>query len=183
MHETKPKAVTARGTPVYCAFDELVDVAALVPNPRNPNQHPERQIRLLAKIIEHQGWRAPITVSRRSGFVVRGHGRLMAAQLLGETNVPVDYQDYATEAEEWADLIADNRIAELSQMDNELLKDLLQEIDTGEIDMELSGFEEAELERMLTAVPPDVEFPEYDEEVENDVKKVVCPECGHEFVP
>jgi hypothetical protein len=43
--EVKPKAVTARGTPVYCAFDELVDVAALVPNPRNPNQHPERQIR------------------------------------------------------------------------------------------------------------------------------------------
>lgn len=179
----KAKARTAKGTPVYCAFDELVDVEALVPNPRNPNKHPERQVELLAKIIQHQGWRAPITVSRRSGFIVRGHARLLAARKLGETDVPVDYQDYATEAEEWADLIADNRIAELSQMDNELLKDLLQDIDTGEIDMELTGFEKAELERMLTAVPPDVEFPEYDEEVENDVKKVVCPECGHEFVP
>lgn len=151
--EVKPKAVTARGTPVYCAFDELVDVTALVPNPRNPNQHPERQIKLLAKIIQHQGWRAPITVSKRSGFVVRGHGRLMAAQLLGETNVPVDYQDYANEAEEWADLIADNRIAELAETDQTLLKDLLQEIDTGEIDMELTGFTEEELEEMMTALP------------------------------
>ncbi len=32
-------------------------------------------------------------------------------------HVPVDRQDYATEAEEWADLIADNRIAELAQID------------------------------------------------------------------
>jgi hypothetical protein len=51
-------------------------VESVVGNPRNPNVHPERQIELLAKIISAQGWRAPITVSTRSGFVVRGHGRL-----------------------------------------------------------------------------------------------------------
>jgi len=85
-----------------------------VGNPRNPNKHPQEQIKLLATIIRSQGWRAPITVSRQSGYVVRGHGRLAAAILLGTEVVPVDYQNYATEAEEWADLIADNRIAELS---------------------------------------------------------------------
>jgi hypothetical protein len=54
---------------VYCAHDELVDISILVPNP-----HPQKQIELLAKIIRNQGWRTPITVSNRSGFVVRGHG-------------------------------------------------------------------------------------------------------------
>src|SRR5690606_40638999 len=72
------------------------------------------------------------------------YGRLMAAQLLGLDEVPVDYQDYANEAEEWADLIADNRLAELSEMDNEMLKDLIQEIDSEEFDLTLTGFEEDE---------------------------------------
>lgn len=104
---------TASGIPVHCSFDEIANVASLVPNPRNPNTHPEKQIQLLAKIIKNQGWRAPITVSKRSGFIVRGHGRLLAAQFLGVDQVPVDRQDYATEAEEWADLIA-----ELAEMGN-----------------------------------------------------------------
>lgn len=96
---------------IHCQYTELCDAASLVPNPRNPNRHPKRQIELLAKIIQTQGWRQPVTVSNRSGFIVRGHGRLEAAMLIG-CKVPVERQDYASEAEEWADLVADNRIAE-----------------------------------------------------------------------
>ena len=90
---------------IHCAYDELKNIAEVIPNPRNPNTHPEKQLKLLAKIIEAHGWRSPITVSKRSGFVIRGHGRLMAAQMLGCEVVPVDLQDYASEAEEWADMI------------------------------------------------------------------------------
>ena len=43
---------------VFCAHTELVDIEKLVPNPRNPNRHPENQIKLLAKIIRAQGWRS-----------------------------------------------------------------------------------------------------------------------------
>lgn len=143
-----PKQVD--GINVYCAYDEMMDTVALVPNPRNPNQHPEKQIELLAKIIKNQGWRAPITISNRSGFIVRGHGRLMAAKKLGLSQVPVDRQDYANEAEEWADLIADNKISELSQNDDAMLKDLLQELDTGAFDMDLTGFDDKELEKLMT---------------------------------
>ncbi len=67
---------------VKCAHDEMVPLEEIIPNPRNPNQHPDQQIELLAKIIAAQGWRAPITVSTRSGFIVRGHGRFAAAKLL-----------------------------------------------------------------------------------------------------
>lgn len=160
----EPKGEAA-GIPVYCAFDEIVDIGALVGNPRNPNRHDDEQIRLLAKIIQHQGWRAPITVSNRSGFIVRGHGRLMAAKVLKVSEVPIDRQDYATEAEEWADLIADNRLAELATPDMPDLKDLLQELDTGALDMELTGYTEQAMADLMSQFhvdeePQEVEAPE-----------------------
>jgi hypothetical protein len=74
----------------------------------------------------------------------------MAAQKLGVNQVPVDRQDYASEAEEYADLLSDNKIQELSKNDKGLLKDLLSEIDTGIIDIELTGFTEDEIEKMMT---------------------------------
>jgi len=61
----------------------MVDIEKLVGNPSNPNKHPQKQIELPDKIIKAQGWRNPIVVSKRSGFVVKGHGRLAAARLLG----------------------------------------------------------------------------------------------------
>lgn len=111
--EAEPKAMAGE-IPVFCAHDEIVDIVKLVPNPKNPNQHPEDQIELLGRIIKATGWRQPITVSKRSGYIVKGHGRLQAAMAAGFTSVPVDFQNYANDAEEWADLVADNRLAELS---------------------------------------------------------------------
>lgn len=162
--------LTGKAPDVYCSYDDMVDVAALVPNPRNPNTHSDAQIALLAKIIDHQGWRSPITVSNRSGFIVKGHARLMAAQILNLEQAPVDRQDYANEADEWADLIADNRIAELAERDAPMLKDLLQELDNGAFDMDLTGYDMGALQDLMTqtfqpgegltdddAVPEDVE--------------------------
>lgn len=137
---------------VYCSHTEMVDPATLLPNPRNPNTHPKKQIELLAKIIQSQGWRAPVTVSNRSGFVVRGHGRLQAALLLGSM-VPIDRQDYESEADEWADLIADNRIAELSEIDDTLLAELLAEIGSSEIDLDLTGYTTKQIDNLLANLP------------------------------
>lgn len=146
-----PKA-TADGVPVYCSHDAVVDTIKMVPNPANPNKHPDDQIKLLAKIIKASGWRQPITVSKRSGFIVKGHGRLMAAQLAGFKQVPVDYQEYASEAEEYADLIADNRIAELAEIDQKMLADIFAEIDTGEIDLDQTGYTDQEVEQLVTSL-------------------------------
>ena len=135
---------------VKCSFSEMVPVEKLVANPRNPNQHPANQIGLLAKILEFQGWRLPIVVSNLSGFIVRGHGRLLAAHVMGLEAVPVDYQDYENEAQEWADLVADNRIAELAELDPQGLKDIIEELDTGEIDLDLTGFDDEELATLMS---------------------------------
>lgn len=106
----------------------------------------------LRDIIRATGWRAPITVSKRSGLVTKGHGRLMAAQLDDLTDAPVDYQDYASEAEELADLTADNRIAELATTDNKMLAEVFADIDTGEIPFMLSGYTEDDYGNIVTAL-------------------------------
>lgn len=131
---------------VFCAHDAMVPTGDLKPNPRNPNQHPEEQIRLLAKIIVENGWRAPITVSTRSGYVVRGHGRLMAAIRAGLEECPVDYQDYESDEQELQDLIADNRIAELAEIDDELMGELIGDLQVAGADMELAGLTDEDLE-------------------------------------
>ena len=147
----EPKAY-ADGIPVYCAHDAIVDTVKLVPNPKNPNHHPDEQIQLLGRIIRQTGWRQPITVSNRSGFIVKGHGRLAAALLEGCKAVPVDYQNYSSEAEEYADLVADNRIAELAEIDQKMLADIFADIDMSEIPTELTGFSDDEVQDIMAGL-------------------------------
>ena len=145
----KNKPVNASNIAVHCSHSKLVDITTLVPNPRNPNKHPDSQIAILAKVIRHQGWRSPIVVSKLSGFIVKGHGRYEAAKLLQVENVPVDFQEYENQATEWADLIADNRIAELSETDNDLLRNIIGEVKDDLSDVELTGFLDTEIDSWL----------------------------------
>lgn len=149
IEHIEPKA-TADGIAVFCAHDKIVDTDSLIGNPRNPNKLPKEQISALAKIIKRQGWRHPIVISNRSGFVVKGHGRLLAAKELGAKQVPVDYQEYESEASEYADLMADNKIQEFSELDEKLSADILKDIqDSGDIELEMSAFTEEALNELL----------------------------------
>lgn len=105
------------GIAIKCAYTDMVAIDELRPHPKNPNKHPPMQVALLARVMRRIGMRQPITVSKLSGYIVRGHGRLAACKALKMPEVPVDFQDYADEAEEMADLMADNRIPELAELD------------------------------------------------------------------
>lgn len=118
-----------------CAYTELVSISKLVPNPKNANKHSQEQIERLAKIIDFQGQRSPVVVSKRSGFITKGHGRLMAMQKLGWDEIAVDYQDYLSEAQEYADIIADNEIARWAELDMSKVVDDLKGLDLGDIDL------------------------------------------------
>jgi DNA modification methylase len=102
---------------IHCTYDKLIEIKDLRPNPKNRNVHPADQIDRLAKILDHQGWRYPIVVSNQSGFIVTGHGRLAAAIKNSWKEVPVNYQDFASEEDEYAHLIADNGIASWAELD------------------------------------------------------------------
>lgn len=168
---------------INCAYTELTKIDELKPNPRNPNRHPPEQIRLLAKALEKQGWRRPITVSKRSGYIVRGHGTLEAAKLVGCKAVPVDIQEYDSAEAELADLTADNQLAELSSYDPYILADIIRDLQSAGLDIEAVGFTAADLDKLnlQVTIPEDLEFKGYDESAEKGVKKIICPECGHEF--
>ena len=158
MEEMKCRGY-AGDVPVYCAHDKIVPVTDVKPNPKNPNQHPEEQIELLAKIIQTQGWRAPVTVSTLSGLVVRGHGRLMAAQHLGLDSVPVDFQNYSCYDAELADLLADNKIAELAEIDNAMLREIFTDLESSDLETHLTGYTDDEIQSIFA----DLEEPNLDE--------------------
>ena len=143
---------------INCAHDKLVAVEELKPNPRNPNRHSPEQVAFIAKLIGLRGWRAPITVSNLSGMVVAGHGRLEAAKQLDLGSVPVDFQEFASEEDELAHMVADNRLAELSTMDNDALDALLSELSVEEIDVafdfEQTGFTREQHEQLSKALKP-----------------------------
>jgi DNA modification methylase len=145
------------GVTVRCLYDELVPVAELKPHPQNRNVHPEDQIDRLAKIIEFQGWRYPIKVSKRSGFITAGHGRLMAAVRKGWPVVPVNYQDYDSEEMEYLDVQADNAIASWAELDlSGIHKDLEQ---LGPFDLDLLGINGFEFEPTQVPGAEDDEVP------------------------
>lgn len=122
-----------------CAHHYVVDIKSINPHPKNPNTHPESQIVLLAKIIDYQGQRSPIVISNRSGYVTKGHGRLEALKLLGWTEAAVDFQDYDSAEQEYADMEADNRIAELSKIDEAKSEMNMKEFFPPQFDLELIG--------------------------------------------
>lgn len=161
---------------VQCAHTEIIDIDLLVPNPKNPNKHPKKQIELLAKIMKHQGWRSPIVVSNRSGFIIKGHGRLEAAKLNGWTQAPVDRQDYANEADEYADMVADNKIAELAETDLSMVLDDV--LDLGpDFDFDFLGIPGFKL-------PEDIEIENTSKELsENEFQNFTheCPKCGFQW--
>jgi len=180
----KENQIEASGIPVYCSHKKIVKTDELKPNERNPHRHPDHQIELLAKIIKSQGWRNPIVVSERSGLVVKGHARLMAAKKLGLDKVPIDLQAYKDQSREWADMIADNQIAELAEMDLSLTKDLLLNLKDDGLDLDLTGYnlkaliETLPSEHVANLLPNEIK---QDEMPEFKGKEVKCPKCGTNF--
>lgn len=130
---------------VHCAYDTMELISTLKPHPRNSNIHSKEQIERLAKILEYQGFRYPIKISKRSGFVVSGHGRIEAARLNGWEAVPAVWQDYESDDQEISDLIADNSIASWAELDLSIVNDCVKDLDPT-FDIELLGIKNFEID-------------------------------------
>ena len=95
--------------------------------------------------------------------------------------VPVDYQDYENEASEWADMIADNKIAEKATLDYSITGDVMLELDQLNFDLDLTGFDKMEIEGLMNGggfTPDDDPQPRLDQ---LDPIMVKCPKCEKEF--
>lgn len=145
---------------------QIVDIDSLIPNPKNNNKHPPEQIERLSKLIEYQGFRNPLVVSNRSGFVLCGHGRIEAAKKAGLKQVPVMFQDFENEAQEYAYLTSDNAIASWAELDLSAVNTEM--LDLGpDFDIDLLGIKEfviEPIEKFEDKVNGDIDFsPEIDE--------------------
>jgi hypothetical protein len=85
-------------------------------DPKNPRAHSPRQVRQIARSIQTFGFNVPVLVDAKHK-VIAGHGRILACQLVGWTEVPTICLDHLSEAQAKAFMIADNRLTENSVWD------------------------------------------------------------------
>ena len=128
---------------------EYRKVEALIPYARNPRTHSEAQIAKIAASIVEYGWTNPVLVDGDSG-VIAGHGRLAAARKLGLDQVPVIELAHLTTAQKRALVIADNRLALDAGWDEEMLVLEIAELSESGYDLALTGFDDSEIERLLS---------------------------------
>ena len=129
---------------------ELWLLEKLIPYAKNPRTHSDAQIAQIAASIEAFGFNNPILVDSKAG-IIAGHGRLLAARQLGLEEVPVIVLDHLSETQKRAYIIADNQLALNAGWDEELLRLELAALQQDDFDVNLIGFDDEELARLLAA--------------------------------
>jgi DNA modification methylase len=120
----------------------------LIPYARNARTHSDEQVAQIAASIVEFGFTNPV-LAGSDGVVICGHGRLAAAQRLGLAEVPVVILDHLTPTQRRALIIADNRIAENSGWDPELLRLEIEALEDDHFDVSLTGFDADALAELL----------------------------------
>ncbi len=95
----------------------LYPLNEIILNDFNRNKHPDDQIVRLCNLLKYQGWRHPLIISNQSGKLVVGHGRYAAAKEMRLTHVPVVFQDFESEEQEYSFGVSDNAIASWAELD------------------------------------------------------------------
>lgn len=137
MNSRQPIAVIE-----YQAIDDLIPYA------RNSRTHSPEQIRQIAASIREFGFTNPVLIDDAGG-IIAGHGRVMGAREVGLQAVPCIRLGYLTEAQRRAYVIADNKLALNAGWDEELLAAELADLQGDGFDLDLTGFSEDELDRLL----------------------------------
>jgi DNA modification methylase len=127
---------------------EQMRVRELRPHPNNARMHSRKQIQQIAKSIKRFGFCNLVLVDDVKQ-IIAGHGRVEAAKLLGIDEVPTCRLSHLSDAEKRAYVLADNKLAEKAGWDRELLAIELQGLIELEVEIELTGFEMAEIDLLL----------------------------------
>ena len=148
-----------------------------VANPANWRVHPQAQRDAMRGALNEVGWVQRVIVNRRTGYLIDGHERVWQALQNGDAPVPYVEVDL-DEAEEAYVLATLDPIGAMAATDRAKLDELLREVQSSEAGVQAML---SELAEKAGVVPPNVEFPEYDESVADDVEYITCPECGYKW--
>ena len=152
----------------------LADVSELIPYVRNARTHSQAQVSQIAASIREFGFLSPILVAE-DNTILAGHGRLAAALKLGLKKVPCVKENHLTETQKRAYIIADNKLSLNAGWDSELLAVELSELEGADFNLDLLGFDEAELSSIFDA---DKDVNEDDFDVEKELEEPCFSKTG-----
>lgn len=127
---------------------KVVGIDGLIPYALNSRTHSDAQVAQIAASIKEFGFLNPIIIDGENG-IIAGHGRVLAAQKLGMSELPVVEADHLTDAQRKAYVIADNRLALNAGWDNQVLTTELAALQELDFDLDLLGFDDKELAELL----------------------------------
>lgn len=133
---------------------QQVATADLLPYAANARTHSDAQVEQIAASIREFGFVNPVLVDEH-GEIIAGHGRTLAAKLLGLERVPVIRRDGLSDAQKRALRLADNKIALNSGWDEALLAAELSVLADMDFDINLTGFDTTEIDALLAAPAPE----------------------------
>jgi DNA modification methylase len=152
----------------------LEDIEKLIPYARNARTHSDAQIAQIAASIKEFGFLSPIVISG-DNTILCGHGRFYAAQKLGLKQVPCVKEEYLTEAQKRAYIIADNQLSLNAGWDEEMLSVELSDLQEDAFDLSLLGFDEKDLAKLMDT---DAEGKEDDFDVDAELEKPCFSRTG-----
>ena len=132
---------------------ERLPVAGLIPYARNSRTHSDEQVAQIAGSIREFGFTNPILIDEDGG-VIAGHGRILAARVLGLESLPCIRLAGLTQAQRRAYVIADNKLALNAGWDEDMLRLELQDLQELDFDLDLLGFDADELAGILDGAEP-----------------------------
>lgn len=154
-------------------------LADLIPDERNARVHSPDQVARLVASIRKFGFVNPVIV-RPDGRLLAGHGRTYAAIQAGLRAVPAIVVPHLSDDEARAYILADNRLAELAEWNDDLLLSELEAVREIAPDLvEAAGFTEDEI-AALASEEEELTEPDDDGKGESDGPRS-CPKCGYEL--
>ena len=162
-------------------ISRLID--ELNPNPKNPNSHPESQIEKLRHLIKTHGYaKGSVVYQKSTDYIIAGHGIIEALKAEGYTHVDAIELD-VDDAEALAILIADNKIASDSIIDDISLQNAINELSEMDVPALDFGFDDVDLSELADRIiDKNVEAPEDFAEYGDDIEtEYCCPKCGYEW--
>ena len=126
----------------------------LRPYENNAKIHSKSQVKQIAESIKEFGFLSPCLIDKDYN-IIRGHGRVMAREMLGMESVPCVFIEGLTETQRKAYILADNRLTELGEWDFDKVQIELKELEDLDFNIELTGFEIVDDEPPIDIVEDD----------------------------
>ena len=146
----------------------------------NAKIHPEWQVEQIKNSIIEFGFNDPIAIDENN-VIIEGHGRYLALKELDYAEVEIIRLDHLTESKKNAYILAHNKLTLNTAFDTDILKYELNKLRTEDFDLRLTGFENYEIEELLSEDEADMSDFFTNENKEANAKLKTCPHCGEEL--